>query len=598
MLRRGALLGAFLCIVAVAGAADTPPAFKDGNWRLGYGPGMIGESPIFILKVETKEGKAGATKLAAAPNAPFELVSFELKGDVASIKLKIGDRPLAFTGKMQADGKSFRGEFGDDKLLTRGYFSATDADTIVPADIQASQPKPPESFTNASKIANGAAQLRFKARQAKDVEEKADLLKQAAAAQEKADKEAPDAWKAVIAADKKNPFAVMAASNLIQSAARTKADPKEVATWVALVESEAAAFGPRLAENATLGVVDTLGSEKAYAELVLASFEKVYSKLSDKDPLARQSKILKSATKLFASAGKADLAKTATAKYAAVETALDKEYTATVPPFKVTKQESPKPGESHAVLMELFTGAQCPPCVAADVAFDALSKAYDHKDVILLQYHMHIPGPDPLTNTDTVARFGYYGELFTGQVRGTPTTLFNGKIAAGGGGGMEGSEGKFKDYAKAIATSATGKSDVVITGKVNRAGDILAVDVSADGVKEPKGLKLRVVLTEDSIKYVGGNALRFHHHVVRHFAGGTAGTEIKDAKTTKNLSIDLNAVQAELKKYQDTYAKNEKITYANDAPVLDKTGLKVVVFVQNDATGEVLNAIQLDVPAK
>ena len=56
-------------------------------------------------------------------------------------------------------------------------------------------------------------------------------------------------------------------------------------------------------------------------------------------------------------------------------------------------------------LVELFTGAQCPPCVAADIAFDAEAvKSYKAADVVLLQYHLHIPGPDPLTNADSEKR--------------------------------------------------------------------------------------------------------------------------------------------------------------------------------------------------
>ena len=163
---------------------------------------------------------------------------------------------------------------------------------------------------------------------------------------------------------------------------------------------------------------------------------------------------------------------------------------------------------------------------------------------------------------------------------------------------MAESEGKFNAYATAIAIRGTFKSPVVISGKVERAGDILSVDVTADGIRVTKGLRLRVALTENSIKYVGANTVRFHHHVVRHFAGGTAGIEIKEATTTKSLSIDLNAVQADLKKYIDSIARDEKTINVDDAPVLNKSGLKVVVFVQNDATGEVLNTIQLDVPAK
>src|SRR5207247_2297195 len=60
----------------------------------------------------------------------------------------------------------------------------------------------------------------------------------------------------------------------------------------------------------------------------------------------------------------------------------------------------------------------------------------------LLQYHLHVPGPDVLTNPDSEARQEYYGKV----IRGTPTILFNGKAGASGGGGPDEAKGKFLDY--------------------------------------------------------------------------------------------------------------------------------------------------------
>ena len=45
------------------------------------------------------------------------------------------------------------------------------------------------------------------------------------------------------------------------------------------------------------------------------------------------------------------------------------------------------------MLVEVFTGAECPPCAAVDLAFDGLMKAYTPRDAILLQYHIHVPAP-------------------------------------------------------------------------------------------------------------------------------------------------------------------------------------------------------------
>src|SRR5205823_410571 len=99
---------------------------------------------------------------------------------------------------------------------------------------------------------------------------------------------------------------------------------------------------------------------------------------------------------------------------------------------------------------ELFTGTECPPCVASDLAFDGLHKAFQPTEAILLQYHEHIPGPDPLTNEATQARMKYYGEAFAGQVRGTPSILFGGTPAAGGGGPLEAAQDKYDQYHGAV----------------------------------------------------------------------------------------------------------------------------------------------------
>ena len=44
--------------------------------------------------------------------------------------------------------------------------------------------------------------------------------------------------------------------------------------------------------------------------------------------------------------------------------------------FKTEKFAGRKGKSTRAVLVELFTGAQCPPCVASDMAFDGLEKTY------------------------------------------------------------------------------------------------------------------------------------------------------------------------------------------------------------------------------
>src|SRR5206468_734917 len=107
---------------------------------------------------------------------------------------------------------------------------------------------------------------------------------------------------------------------------------------------------------------------------------------------------------------------------AKAEKLIDAEFLKTNIPFKPDTVAARKGKNNRMVVLELFTGVQCPPCVSADIAFDALLKTYKSSDVILLQYHLHIPGPDPLTNKDSEARSKFYG------VQGTPTMVLDGKV--------------------------------------------------------------------------------------------------------------------------------------------------------------------------
>jgi hypothetical protein len=202
---------------------------------------------------------------------------------------------------------------------------------------------------------------------------------------------------------------------------------------------------------------------------------------------------------------------------------------------------------------------------------------------------MHIPGPDPLTNSDTEARWKYYGNL-----RGTPSTLFNGKVGAGGGGPMAGAEGKFKQYKDLIDPLLEESATLKIGGSVSSKGDTIAVKVEVSDVKDPSdNLKLRILLVEETIKYVGGNGLRFHHQVVRDFPGGVEGTVVKDKSVSKSVEVDLAALRKKLTGYLDDYSK-ENGNIFSDRPLALKH-LRVIALVQSDSSKEILQAIQLEV---
>ena len=324
-----------------------------------------------------------------------------------------------------------------------------------------------------------------------------------------------------------SPFAVDAANNLLRLAGKIKPKAEDVATWVKIVQADAAKYGPKIERDTTLQVGETLVGQKDVAASALPLAEKVAASVKDTDPLASQSRAFKLLATAEKAAGKTNAA--TETRLAKVEKALDDEYVKKVPPFKPEKFAGRKDKEANRVaVFELFTGATCPPCVAADAAFDALEMSYEPKDLVLIQYHMHIPAPDTLTNPATIARWEYYSEKHPGKIGGVPSSLFNGTPQAGGGGGMANAENKFGQYRKIIDELVEAKSEFKITGSAKRTGEKVTIKAVVDGTAESGAdIKVRLLLVEEKVKYAGSNGMRFHHKVVRAMpAGGTTGTPL------------------------------------------------------------------------
>src|SRR5262249_23591740 len=94
---------------------------------------------------------------------------------------------------------------------------------------------------------------------------------------------------------------------------------------------------------------------------------------------------------------------------AGLDEMLDERYRRLFPsPLRVKPYKPRSSRTDRVVLAEVFTGAGCPPCVAADLAFDGVLERYERKDVAVLMYHQHIPSPDPMTNTSTQGRAAFY----------------------------------------------------------------------------------------------------------------------------------------------------------------------------------------------
>jgi tetratricopeptide (TPR) repeat protein len=282
------------------------------------------------------------------------------------------------------------------------------------------------------------------------------------------------------------------------------------------------------------------------------------------------------------------------ANYGAIdglEAAMDAAYKAAFPPPFHPEPYKPTPARTDkVVLAEVFTGAGCPPCVAADLAFDAALERYSRKDLAVVMYHLHIPVPDPLTNKATVERAKYY------SVNGVPTAAIEGESTVGGGG---------RSNTKMVFDRIRASID---KGLEAAAGAALQVEASIAGGRAvrvkatPAGLaadgdavKLQVLLVEEMLSYSGENGVRFHPMVVRSIAGENYGGFTVDRKAPAVVEhvFDLAEITKETQDYIDEYEKTRGSTSPGFAfsrkPVEMSAGnLSVVVFLQEEKSKKVL----------
>ncbi|MFM8273193.1 MAG: hypothetical protein ACKODX_12825 [Gemmata sp.] len=554
-----------------------------GNWLLTYAPRGGADQALMIVKVETKDGKPTATVLYTPLKGPELTVSkVEADGKTVKFNTSLG---FAFEGTVGKGGKVV-GNFSNDQTSFRARLSRTDKSELAANEISAKVDAPAPA-ADAAKLANAVLALRSQAAREKDADKKKELLEKVDAAQKEADEKVPGLLREVASKHADSPFALDAAADLLRGGAKFKLTSDEAGKLLATVEKQAGEFGPKFSNFYVIGVVEALAAQKGLEGPAEAAAAKLATGAGA--TAAFRARALSARKAALEGLGKTEEAKAVATELAKLEDQIDAEYRLAVPPFKPTAFAGRKDKDANKVaVLELFTGAQCPPCVAADVAFDALLKSYKPTDLVLIQYHLHIPGPDPLTNDDTVARAKYYG------ANSTPSTFFNGAKAAAGGGGMANAESKFKQYVGVIEPIVEKATEVKVAGRATRTGD--KIDIAVE-VANAADLKLRVLVVEEDVKYVGGNQLRFHHQVVRAMPLGADGVAIKDKAFKQTTAVDLAGVKKNLTKYLDDFAANGRPFPKPDRP-MEMKALKVIVLVQNDETKEIVQAAQLEVESK
>jgi hypothetical protein len=533
----------------------------EGNWKLVLSPSA--DTEFLIIKAQTKDGQP-AVELVNFHSGlgPFELGKIEQQGEALTLTFNGRGVENEFKGKLVKDGEAAGQVLGTCRFLGRSYPARLEKTAADKVSTAATAPPGYAAYLAATR----------------ERDAKAKMAKLEAAI-----------------AEMKGPAKSLAYQALLASASSAGLTEDQVRKYLSDLLDVARPYGEELVLEYRTAALKSLQGTQPYAALAFELAVQAEKELPKDATLDQQSAVLTALAASAKLAGKNDLYAATAARLEKIEHELDEEYHRTVPPFKPEKFAGrTDPAHDRVVLMELFTGAQCPPCVAADVAFDALHSTYQPTELVTLQYHLHIPGPDPMTNADSEGRAKYYA------ANSTPSTYFNGAADARGGGGMANAEAKYGQYRGIIEKQLEGTKAAKLDLKATRSGDRIVVSGTAQALDPPVAkegdkpqLRLRLVLTEEIVKYVGGNRLRFHHHVVRGFAGGIEGKELAASQTTVKETIDLAEVRKVLAKYVEDFAQTRG-PFANTPPEMGNE-LSVVAFVQNDADKSVLHAVRLPV---
>lgn len=261
-----------------------------------------------------------------------------------------------------------------------------------------------------------------------------------------------------------------------------------------------------------------------------------------------------------------------------LEEMLDETYRTRYPsPIQTVPGQAADTRSSRVVLAEVFTGAACGPCAAADLAFDAALQHYSRSDVAVVMYHAHIPNPDPLTTPSTEPRRKYY------NVTGTPSWAIDGKVE-GGGGPRSAAPFAWDRIQGAIESALNQETDsrlsLTATSKDTDIRIVLKTTI-------PSSATLHVLLVEKHKRYSGENGIRFHPMVVRAH---------QEFSTLPNQVIfNLPSVEASIHQYLDEYEasghRGDSFQFQQKRWPIDVQNLAVVAFLQNTDDRSVLQAV-------
>ena len=215
------------------------------------------------------------------------------------------------------------------------------------------------------------------------------------------------------------------------------------------------------------------------------------------------------------------------------------------PLFEPATTHKPTPGATRTVLVELFTGAHCKPCAAADLGFEGLTHYFAGGEVALVQHHLHVPKPDALTTNVGIDRARKLG------VAGTPTIVLDGSVVVDAAGPKDDAAKSFRALVAAVEARLKVDTPWKLTlAPVLKEGRV-EVAVAVVGPVDAQA-HLTLVLCQRTMLLPGESGIVFHRNVIRgEVVDGGVALRLEGGRASAALAVNFAEVDNENTDHQD-----------------------------------------------
>lgn len=380
---------------------------------------------------------------------------------------------------------------------------------------------------------------------------------------------------------------------ILSEAAAQKLSEADVRAIADRMTKAAQTYGPRWERTVALRLANDLATQPGFVDVALAQARRAERMLTEEATPAVSMAVMDTLALVYDKAGKADEAKKYRTLAARLELRDYAESAKASPLADAPAYAGRKAKSDRAVLVEIFTSADAPPAVAVDLAQAAILKSFQPAEVVVVAYQLHRPTANPLAAKEGMLRTEHY--LKSRSITALPAVLIDGKAVEVAGGTAAAAQADFDAIRKRIEEQLEKPSPVklTLTASATETG-FSAKATFADLEKPGEKVFLRFALVESRIRYSGISSTRYHLNTLRAMPGGVQGFPLTAATGEQTVTIDPAALRTAIGKDLQEFVETSGVDFRTADRPLALTNLKLIAFIQDDATQEVLQAVQVE----